>query len=243
MATSSDAPPVSASTGSNAIAAVSAAIVVAPIAASSHIVGWNARRSRARSTSTMPAAAADVGAEPERVGHRRVRRELRGLRVRDLVDQLAGRPQRGARRQRQPRRALALTGEGAQREQGGCAEHERDVDPGREGVEQPRSTEAEGHGDVGGEDDHKARPHHPQDGSAWNLLIHQLLPTNTNLSPANCRDNRAWTVGRGHVAGTSSAAPVAPESCAAAKTSCAVSASAGVMQPRRSPSASSRSAR
>ena len=58
MATSSDAPPVSASTGSKAIAAVSAAIVVAPIAASSHIVGWNARRSRARSTSTMPAAAA-----------------------------------------------------------------------------------------------------------------------------------------------------------------------------------------
>ena len=58
MATSSVAPPVSASTGSNAIVAVSAAIVVAPIAASSHIVGWNARRSRARSTSTMPAPAA-----------------------------------------------------------------------------------------------------------------------------------------------------------------------------------------
>ena len=34
--------------------AASAETVAAPMAASSHIVAWNARRSRERSTSTMP---------------------------------------------------------------------------------------------------------------------------------------------------------------------------------------------
>ena len=45
---------MSVSTGSNASVAASAETVAAPMAASSHIVAWNARRSRERSTSTMP---------------------------------------------------------------------------------------------------------------------------------------------------------------------------------------------
>ena len=244
MATSSVAPPVSASTGSKA---------------SGRGQRGDRRRADRRVEPHRRVERAAAGASAARARCRRPPRRRRRATARRRPTGTA--PARGprSRRSRRPARrpptcaapaasashgrAPLLTGECAQREQPRRAEHERDVDPGREDVEQAVAAEAEGHGDVGGEDDHEARPHHPQGEPAWNFSIHQLLPSATNLSSAKCRDNRAWTLGRGHVPVTGSDAPDAPETCAAASTSCAASASAGVTQPRRSPSAPSRSAR
>ena len=142
----------------------------------------------------------DVGAEPERVGDRRVGRQLRGLGVGELVDDLADRPHRGAGRQRQPGRAAVLRGEAAQREQRRRAEHERDVDPAGEDVEHIRPAKAEGHGDIGGEDDQQARPCHSEGALAGNALVQALPPWLWPRYPPQTahttQRGATWTLGR-----------------------------------------------